>query len=125
VTDRNFYSHLPTPERTEASDLSKYIAKESKESKKEKGGFGTADNNSNKNKGKAGKGDDGAMLAKVFGRTEPCKVKCIQVYVVYDGWRMVMGSLVWRWRMQALKLYLNNDSPSPDCIAASPVYFLL
>jgi hypothetical protein len=64
MTDRNFYAHLPTPERTQISDLQHY----SGDGKK---GFGTY----SKDKGKGG-GE--SMVARTFGRPEPCKVKCIQ-----------------------------------------------
>jgi len=64
VTDRTFYAHLPSPERTKVSDLKQYNGESNK-------GFGTH----SKDKGN---GNGESMLARTFGRPEPCKVKCIK-----------------------------------------------
>jgi len=64
VTDRTFYSHLPNPERTKVSDLQQYLEGGKKS-------FGTH----SKDKG-SGSGE--SMLARTFGRPEPCKVQCIK-----------------------------------------------
>ena len=67
VTDRHFYSHLPLPERTAVADLAKYVEKPKK---------GKAKPSDKDQYGTFSKGNSEA-LGRVFGRAEPCKVKCL------------------------------------------------